>query len=84
MRTTMSRPEGTISTVCLWTNGMVAVFDEDGEQMLQYQGRASEVAERIQRDAGPDCDFLYGAWRGGQYKVSRSKWAKLAAEAKVP
>jgi hypothetical protein len=31
-------------------NGMVMAFDQNGEQMPDYQGRLEEVQEKIRRD----------------------------------
>ena len=40
-----------IKTVIRIRNNMVMVFDADGEQVPQYQGRYEDVKERILRDA---------------------------------
>lgn len=37
-------------------NGMVAVFDERGEQMPDYQGKLADVEASIRRDF-PDADW---------------------------
>jgi len=39
--------------------GIVVVLDEDGEQMLKYQGQYEEVRERILEDAPLDAVFSY-------------------------
>ncbi len=36
-----------ITSVILWTNGMVAVFDQDGNQMPEYQGHYGGVKNKI-------------------------------------
>ena len=36
-----------ISHVILWTNGMVAVFDTQGQQMAEYHGYYGEVKDKI-------------------------------------
>ena len=48
-----------IKTVFRCQNGMVMVFDEDGEQIPKYQGMYEEVKESILRDAPPEARFGY-------------------------
>ena len=36
-----------ITSVILFTNGTVAVFDHEGRQMPDYQGRYGEVKDKI-------------------------------------
>ena len=38
-------------------NDMVAVFDEKGEQVPEYQGHYDEVKQKILADAPGDCIF---------------------------
>ena len=40
-----------IAAVILWTNGMVTVFDERGQQVPEYAGRFEEVGQRIYAEA---------------------------------
>jgi hypothetical protein len=40
-----------IASVILWTNGMVTVFDERGQQVPEYAGRFEEVWQRIYAEA---------------------------------
>lgn len=42
-----------IREVIFWKNGMVTVYDGDGKQLPEYQGKASEVIDKIVRDAPP-------------------------------
>lgn len=52
-----------ITSVILWTNGMVMVFDEQGQQMPELQGVFEVVASRINAVfRGP---WEYGDWRRG-------------------
>lgn len=56
-----------ITKVYFWTNGMVTVFDQFGEQMPDYQGRREEVIEKIFRDAPPNVQCEINAeWFPGQ------------------
>lgn len=42
---------------------MVMVFDENGQQMPEYQGRKEDVMEKIQRDAPPRTPIVTnGEW----------------------
>jgi hypothetical protein len=49
-----------IESVIRCPNDMVAVFDEDEEQIPEYQGRYQEVKERILQDAPPQA--VFGHW----------------------
>jgi len=46
-----------IKTVINCPDHMVMVFDKQGEQIYDYQGRYSEVKEKILRDAPPEAVF---------------------------
>ncbi len=49
-----------IKSVIRCPNDMVIVFDEDEEQIPQYQGRYGEVKRRILEDAPPGA--VFGRW----------------------
>lgn len=51
-----------IKTVIRIKNNMVMVFDEEGEQMPEYQGYYDEVKERIRADAAGGSVFNH--WFG--------------------
>ena len=53
-----------IAQVILWTNGMVATFDQFGEQMPEYQGHYGEVRDKI-RAAGYRGRWYLGEWNKG-------------------
>jgi len=40
-----------VATVILWQNGMVMVFDRDGQQMPEFQGPEAEALAKL-RAAG--------------------------------
>jgi hypothetical protein len=64
-----------IRTVIRLKNDMVMVFDEDGEQLPEYQGSYAEVRESILKDAPPDTVFAH--WTGQKTKpqtVARTDW----------
>ena len=46
-----------IKTVIRAANNMVMVFDEEGEQIPEYQGQYEEVRESILKDAPPNAVF---------------------------
>lgn len=50
-------------SVILWTNGMCMVFDDQGQQMPEYQGYFEAVAPRI--NAVFRGSWEYGDWRRG-------------------
>lgn len=52
-----------ISEVILWTNGMVMVFDDRGQQMCHYQGSYRNVVHAI--NAVYRGQWHYGDWRRG-------------------
>jgi hypothetical protein len=49
-----------IRSVVRCPNDMVLVFDEDDEQVPEYQGKYREVRERLLRDA--PSGVLFGHW----------------------
>ena len=64
-----------IKSVIRCPNNMVLVFDEDDEQVSEYQGKYEEVRERILRDA--PADTLFGFWFDYETDirtVSREEW----------
>ena len=64
-----------IRSVIRCPNNMVIVFDENDEQIPEYQGRYEEMRERILRDALPDA--LFGHWFDCETDirtVSREEW----------
>lgn len=63
-----------IAKVIFWSNGMVMVFDERGQQLPDYQGRKWEHLVSILRDAPPACQFQEGNWNEGWIKdIERPK-----------
>ncbi len=64
-----------IKSVVRCPNNMVVVFDEDDEQVPEYQGIYEEVKERVLRDAPPET--LFGLWFDYETDirtVSREEW----------
>ena len=56
-------------------NNMVIVFDEEEEQIPEYQGRYEEVKERILKDAPLDAVFAHGFTDTCELrKVPREDW----------
>jgi hypothetical protein len=54
--------EKIITNVYVFTNGMVMVFDQHGQQMPEYQGDAEEMMPKI-RAAGYAADVVHSYWR---------------------
>ncbi len=64
-----------IKTAIRFQNNMVMVFDEEGEQIPEYQGQYEDVKGIILRDAPPDAIFAHGySDTGDLIKVSREEW----------
>jgi len=64
-----------IRSVVKSPNNMVMVFDENGEQIPEYQGQYEEVKERILKDAPPET--IFGLWLDYEADiktVSREEW----------
>ena len=53
----------------------VMVFDADGEQMPEYQGKYEDVREKSLKDAPPDAVFTRWFNNGDRPKfVSKEEW----------
>ncbi len=64
-----------IKSVIRCPSDMVLVFDEDDEQVPEYQGEYREVKKRLLRDAPPAA--LFGHWfdcEADVKTVSREEW----------
>ena len=64
-----------IKTVIKFQSNMVMVFDENGEQIPEYQGRYEEVKESILKDAPKNAVFALGFNDAGVLRqVPREEW----------
>jgi hypothetical protein len=54
----MVRRPALIKTVIRMKNDMVMVFDEDGEQIPEYQGYYNDIKDKILADATLDSVFI--------------------------
>ena len=64
-----------IKSVIRCPNDMVIVFDENDEQIPEYQGQYQDVRERILKDAPPEAVFGYWVDFATDIKtVPRDKW----------
>ena len=64
-----------IKSLIRFQNDMVLVFNEDGEQIPEYQGQYHEVKEGILKDAPPEA--VFGHWFDYETDittVSREEW----------
>jgi hypothetical protein len=64
-----------IKSVIRCPNDMVLVFDQNEEQISEYQGRYQEVRELILKDA--PLDAVFGRWLDYETDVttvSREEW----------
>jgi len=56
---------------------MVMVFDENGEQMSNYQGKYPDVKERILRDAPKTAQFFRSEnLKAEDIRVGRDEWGR--------
>ncbi len=58
-----------VSLVVIWTNGMVGVFDEFGEQVTELQGRFGVRAPAISAVLRPETEIYMARWRGERIRV---------------
>jgi len=70
-----------INEVIRFQNDRVLVFDENGEQMPDLQGRYQDVRVKILARAPKEAKFYHGVWRpllgrhqGLKQEVSRKEW----------
>jgi len=64
-----------IRTVIILQNGMVMVFDGEGEQMPEYQGQYERMREDILSDAPPEA--VFACWFNGNAEpdmILREGW----------
>jgi len=57
-----------------FSNGIVLCFDENGEQMPEYQGRYEEVKDKILADAPQSARFFRAVWMVSGGEIPREKW----------
>ena len=73
-----------ICTVILWSNGMVTVHDENGEQIPELQGpRSIAVAALLSEDTEGITEFYMGNWNptlDERIRISRSAFFSEAWE----
>ena len=63
-----------IQRVILWSNGMVLVFDQDGKQMPELQGKRSEVVSKLKTADLSEATFDIGAWNQGTLPMTREQF----------
>ncbi len=56
-----------ITHVYLWSNGMVMVFDQFGQQMPEYQGCYEDVVDKI--NAAYNSVWYSGNWNAGRVGI---------------
>lgn len=57
-----------IAEIIVWSNGMVMTFDDLGQQMPDYQGRASDVLEKALAAADEGTTLSTSDWGSGWTK----------------
>jgi hypothetical protein len=73
-----------IESVIIYTNGMVMVFDDTGNQVTSLQGRFADKAEAISKKLTDKTSITYAQWRGSILIVAGKEsfdrlWKKEAA-----
>ena len=64
-----------IKSVIKFANDMVVVFDKDGEQIFEYQGRYEAVKDSIRQDAPSDAVFAHGFTEAAELRrIPREDW----------
>lgn len=73
------KKEPKISKVIIWSNGMVVVFDQDGKQMGNFQGKFEDKKVEILEEIGDrnDVEFFTGAWEKDVSKISKETFTRL-------
>ena len=63
-----------IQNVIKFQNGVVIVFDQDGEQIPEYQGHYDQVRDLILRDAPESAKFYHAVFNLSDKPVAREEW----------
>lgn len=65
---------GMIDQVIRFSNEIVMVFDEKGEQIPEFQGRYEEVRAGILAHAPKSAKFFHGIWNISANALPRKEW----------
>ena len=63
-----------IDEVIKLPNGLVVVFDEEGEQMPEFQGRYQDVRAKILAQAPEGANFFHGGYPLEKNPIARKDW----------
>ena len=63
-----------IDHVIKFSNAVVMVFDKNGHQMPEYQGRYEEVRDKILADAPESARFFRATWMVSGKEIPREEW----------
>ena len=63
-----------IDHVIKFSNGMLMVFDENGKQIPEYEGRYEEVRDKILADAPESARFFRAVWMVSGDAIPREEW----------
>lgn len=65
----------TPKTVYVFANGMVAVFDKDGHQIPEYQGKMTDKLWAVLEPLRPNFDLFFADWeRRYSVKIEEREW----------
>ena len=63
-----------INCVVRFSNNIVLVFNEKGEQMPKYQGKYEKVRAKILAHAPESAQFFRGVWKLSNNAIPREQW----------
>lgn len=66
-----------IKDVYLFTNGMVSVFDNNGEQVTDLQGKISEMRDKVIDRSSMHTVFHISKWNDWAHIISRDEFCLL-------
>jgi hypothetical protein len=60
-----------IRTVTLFSNGNLMVFDEQDQQIGEYNGHWKDKIKQVMEDAPPDTTWEFSDWDNGIIRTNR-------------
>ncbi len=69
-----------IAHVYVFTNGMAMVFDDQGQQMSQYQGPWSDKRQQILDASTPETKYELSQWDEWTRELSKDAISRLSIE----
>ena len=73
-------PDKVIKNCIIFTNGVVMAFDEDGNQIPEYQGFILDVAEELKSHCNENTKWEFAEWGKWSMPINLSWWWKEKQE----